>query len=160
LFGGEKGEKKAVDVLKSLTQAAVDAQKGQNAQNVNATSEAAPVAAPSGLSWGPNMPVEENQYNFSGSFEQYFDSIFLTLYPQYRVAKEVVTRGRTVVYTFFSGEQTALVVEILSRKSGAEKRRNDCRANGIPYLRFYHDYHGWWNVKQYVVQRTNKALGL
>ncbi|MBR5347978.1 MAG: hypothetical protein IK125_01945 [Lachnospiraceae bacterium] len=171
LFGA-KVEKDAMDALKTFTQAAVDAQKTQNTQNTPSAQSApsvnsAPAAAqayddeedgPSGFSWGPKMPAEENQYNFSGTFEQYFDSIFLKEYPQYRVEKEKV--GMTLVYTFYNGDCKALVVEILSRTSGAQKRRNDCRKNGVAYLRYYHNYHGWWNVKQYVIQRTNKALGI
>ena len=89
LFGA-KAEKEAMDVLKNITQAAVDAQKEQNAQaaqNVNTASNAsaAPSYAaeeePSGFSWGPTMPAQENQYNFPGTYEEYFDSIFLKEYP-------------------------------------------------------------------------------
>ena len=169
---GKQIEKEATDVLKSFTQAAVDAQKAQNAQgaqNVNTASSAsvapspsyaAEEEGPSGFSWGPNMPAEENQYNFSGTYEEYFDSIFLKEYSQYRVEKEVVGYNKNLVYTFYSGDRKALVVEVIGRKSSPEKRRRECRATGVAYLRYYHNYHGWWNVKQYVIQRTNKALGI
>ena len=48
-------------------------------------------------------------------------------------------------------------------KDGSAKRaryriRKECRAAGVPYLRYYYNYHGWWNTKAYVIERTGKAL--
>ena len=63
-----------------------------------------------------------------------------------------------MVYTFFEGERTALIVELLSRKSDSKKLRQSCRLQGIPYLRFYYDYDGWWNTRAYVDERVGKAL--
>lgn len=171
LFGA-KAEKEAMDVLKNITQAAVDAQKEQNAQGAQTAQNVSPASSasaapsyaaeeePSGFSWGPTMPAQENQYNFPGTYEEYFDSIFLKEYPQLRVEKEVYGYNKNLAYTFYNGDKRVLVVEIIGRKSAPEKRRNDCRKNGVAYLRYYHNYHGWWNVKQYVIERTNKALGI
>ena len=54
--------------------------------------------------------------------------------------------------------QKALVVELLSRSSAAAKLRRDCQREGIPYLRYYYDYEGWWNTRSYVTRRTAQAL--
>ena len=36
----------------------------------------------SGFSWGDVMPEEENQYNFNGSFMEYFEGIFRAELPE------------------------------------------------------------------------------
>jgi hypothetical protein len=38
------------------------------------------------------------------------------------------------------------------------KLRNECRAQGIPYLRFYYDHDGWWNTRSYVTRRIAGQL--
>ena len=68
--------------------------------------------------------------------------------------------GNTTVYTFTDGGRVVLVVELLSRKSSPVKLRQSCRQQGIPYLRFYYDYEGWWNTRAYVNDRVRKALGI
>lgn len=114
--------------------------------------------ASNGLSWGPVMPAEENQFNYGGPYTSYFESIFAAEFPEYRVEREA--RGpRSTVYTFWRGTERALVVELLSRKSSARKLRSDCGRAGVPYLRYYYDYEGWWNTRSYVVNRTRTALG-
>lgn len=115
---------------------------------------------PLGRSWGERMPNEPNQYNFPGSYLQYFEDIFNREFAAYRVVREQNPRtDKTTVYTFFEGARTALVVEILSRRADVQKLRSDCQRNRIPYLRFYYDYDGWWNARSYVVNRIRKALG-
>ena len=111
-----------------------------------------------GFSWGPVMPAEENQYNYNGTYQEYFNDVFTSTYPSYRIESYEAHNGRTTVFVFWEGDRKALVVELLSRKSSAYKLRSDCKAAGIPYLRFYYDYHGWWNTKEYVKQRTRIAL--
>ena len=48
----------------------------------------------------------------------------------------------------------------MSENSEANKLRSACRAQGLPYVRFYYDHDGWWNTRSYVVSRTRAALGL
>lgn len=128
-----------------------------NTQKTESGSETSKTTAVSGRSWGDVMPAEENQYSFAGSYDQYFDNIFRSEFSQYTLYKE--TDSRKTVFTFMNGNSKCLVVELLSRKSSAKKLRSDCQAEGIPYLRYYYDYHGWWNTRSYVVERTRKALG-
>ena len=114
--------------------------------------------APAGTWWGPLMPDEENQYNFKGSWKEYFDEIFRSEFPEYELQKETVREGRAVVYTFQKNGETALVVELMSERSNAQKLRKSLRGTGTPYLRYYYDHEGWWNARAYVVQRTRNAL--
>ena len=83
LFGAE-AEKTAKGLLNNL---ANEAKKNQNASpapsstdnynqnNYQNTAETEP-DGPSGFSWGPKMPAEENQYNYGGSYIDYFREIF------------------------------------------------------------------------------------
>jgi hypothetical protein len=115
---------------------------------------------PIGRSWGERMPNEPNQYNFPGSYLEYFQDIFSHEFAAYRVAR---TRNplsdKTMVFNFYDGFRPVLVVEVMSRRADLQKLRRDCARSGIPYLRFYYDYHGWWNARSYVVNRINAALG-
>lgn len=113
-------------------------------------------AAPSGLSWGPEMPDKPNQFNYSGTYKEYFSEVFNTAFPGYRIESE--DKGRATIFTFWSGGSEALVVELMTEKSSACKLRDECRKNRIPYLRYYYDHDGWWNTREYVIQRTGKAL--
>lgn len=112
----------------------------------------------SGFSWGPEMPDEENQYNFKGTYKEYFESIFKSEFSEYYIESSDSNNGRVTVFTFWSGSRKALVVELLSRKSSVYKLRCECQKADIPYLRYYYDYHGWWNTRAYVIQRTRTAL--
>ncbi len=162
---------KALDLVKGLVKDAVDEAERAKAQGTapsSAPSSAqtyAPAPAdreadgPSGFSWGPVMPAEENQFSFPGTPVQYFTQIYDAEFPEYRVTGEPAYGGKATVFTFTKDGKTALIVELLPSSSGAKKLRRDCRAQGIPYLRFYYDYDGWWNTRSYVTQRTRNALG-
>ena len=114
---------------------------------------------PIGRSWGERMPNEPNQYNYPGSYRDYFEDIFSREFEDYRVRRSENPRtDRAVAYTFFDGARTALVVELLSRRTDTQVLRRSCERSGIPYLRFYYDYHGWWNARSYVVNRIQDAL--
>ena len=159
LLGGKKVEKAAEDLVKGLFggKKEVSQQSAPSAQ----TSAPAPVSAPeeegpSGFSWGPKMPDEENQFNFAGSYTEYFDKVFSEEFPEYDIEKEY---GDQVVFTFIKDGSAKLVVELLHQSSGAYKRRRDCAKNGIKYLRYYVDHDGWWNTRRYVTERTRSALG-
>ena len=115
---------------------------------------------PSGDSWGPDMPSEENQYNSGLTYQEYFSKVFAEAFPSYQIDKEDVRCGRAGLYTFSQGGSKKLVVEVISRASNPYKVRNECKSQGVPYLRYYYDYDGWWNTKSYVIRRTSKALGI
>ncbi len=114
--------------------------------------------SPSGFSWGELMPNEENQFNYNGNYQQYFESIFFNEFRYYEIRTDRTRYSNMPVYTFIKNGRTALVVELMSQKSSAKKLRDDCERSGIPYLRYYIDHAGWWNTKKYVITRTRNAL--
>ena len=106
------------------------------------------------------MPEEENQYSFPGTHTEYFEKIFREEFPQFTVERSDIRNGWITVYRFLSGSRTVLVVELMTEKSVAEKLRETCRSENIPYQRFYYDHRGWWNTRSYVVGRIKGALGI
>ena len=115
---------------------------------------------PIGRSWGERMPNEPNQYNYPGTYREYFEDIFSREFAAYRVVRSENPRSsRASSYTFLMGERPVLVVELLSRSCDVYQLRNSCRKSGTPYLRFYYDYDGWWNARSYVVNRIRNAIG-
>ena len=88
-----------------------------------------------------------------------FSSIFNKDFAEYSPEYFKEPNWKSEHFTFLEGGKKVLVVELLSRKSNAKRIRALCRQQGIPYLRFYYDYDGWWNTRAYVVGRVNKALG-
>ena len=116
---------------------------------------------PLGRSWGEKMPNEPNQYNFPGSYLEYFEDIFRREFAAWQVTRGANPRSdKTTVYTFYQGGRTALVVEIMSRRADLQQLRRDCQRSQTPYLRFYYDYQGWWNARSYVTRRIREALGI
>ena len=116
-------------------------------------------AAESGDSWGPEMPDEPNQFNYDGTYLEYFTEIFETEFPEYRIESLSSAANKPVtVFTFWKGDEKALVVELMPQSSEARKQRTDCAKLGIPYLRYYYDHDGWWNTRSYVIRRTKAAL--
>jgi len=94
LLGGRKKElSPLLDLLKDTAQkvvsAAEAAEKAEAAQQPKPQAAPAvrsePVAGPSGFSWGPNMPEEENQFNSGLGYQQYFDRIFRAEFPDCRI---------------------------------------------------------------------------
>lgn len=134
----------------------------EQSQRVTQTSSSASVqtssSSESGFSWGETMPDEENQYNFNGTYIEYFDQIFKNEFSEYRVEQESLRKGKITVFTFWKDSTKALVVELLSENSQAENTRFQCIREKIPYTRFYYNHHGWWNTKAYVIKRTRDAL--
>ena len=115
--------------------------------------------AESGDSWGPEMPDEPNQFNYDGTYLEYFTEIFKTEFADYTIESRTGEgRNPVTVFTFWNGDEKALVVELMPQSSAARKQRNDCRRTGTPYLRYYYDHEGWWNTRPYVVRRTRAAL--
>lgn len=132
----------------------------QSSHSGQVISNGAPKAAetPSGRSWGETMPAEPNQYNYNGTWKQYFENIFLTEFASYRKTHEKGYGKTTDVYRFYKGDDQVLVVELCPSKFDGSSLRSKCRGLGIPYLRFYYDYDGWWNTRSYVVDRMQKAI--
>ena len=167
---GAAVDKKLEQTVKSAVNGAVSS--ALNAATKIPTQQSRPVSAPSsvqraaqpaeeasGFSWGPTMPEEENQYNYPGSYVDYFAHVFREDFPEYRVTHEEAAKRRATVFTFWtpSGSR-ALVVELMTENSEAKKFRKECAAQGLPYLRFYYDHEGWWNTRAYVTERVRAAL--
>ena len=121
--------------------------------------EAVAVDGPSGDSWGPVMPAEENQFNSGLKYSDYFTGIFEKEFSAYSIDKQSLRDGKAMLYTFSRDGVKKLVVEVISDRSNPYKYRKDCRTQGIAYLRYYYDHDGWWNTKSYVTRRTANALG-
>ena len=110
-----------------------------------------------GDSWGPVMPSEPNQFNSGLKYKDYFEKIFKEEFSTYQI-EEFKVGWRDVGYNFIQDGQKKLVVELMGDSTQRHKLRNDCRAQGIPYLRFYYDHDGWWNTRSYVTRRIAGQL--
>ena len=163
LLGGKKPSLSDVVELfqeKEQKPASRPVQHSYNARPEPAYTAEAGEETPIGRSWGERMPNEPNQYNFNGSYREYFEDIFGREFAAYRTVRAENPRSdKASSYTFFAEGRPVLVVELLSRNCDAKQIREGCRRSGTPYLRFYYDYHGWWNARSYVVNRINNALG-
>ncbi|MBR5767575.1 MAG: hypothetical protein IKX86_02720 [Clostridia bacterium] len=168
LFGGDADkEKAALDLLKSIMGGAQENKPAQEEKKeAEAETPAEPKAnqssysGPSGFSWGDEMPEEENQYSVGGPFWLYFEKIFGSEFADLRYEKNVITDYKRIAYSFYKAGAKVLVVELMSDSSSAKKLRNECKKEGVPYLRFYIDHDGWWNTRSYVVGRMKKALNV
>ena len=162
LLGGKKPSlSDVVDLLQGKEQKPAPSQADNFASRpANPAPEALGEMTPIGRSWGERMPNELNQYNYPGSFREYFEDIFRQEFAAFRVTRKAnPLSDKTSIYTFYDGPRTVLVVEIMSSRGDFQKLRRDCQRQGIPYLRFYYDHEGWWNARSYVVNRINAALG-
>ena len=163
LFGGDKkAEKAASDFLKKLADAVGAEQKPQQSASKPAAADPAgeqPASPAANEEYDPwaTVPEEENQYNFNGTYIEYFAHIFKEDFPEYRAECERPD-GRRTVFTLYKGAVKALVVELLTENSEVKKLRKQCQNEGTPYLRFYYDHEGWWNVRTYVADRVRSAL--
>jgi hypothetical protein len=177
LFGNDgKDIDNALNKMKNLAEDIMDDGQINSQQNKPAAPSPAPastseplnnrrpepeyVEGPSGDSWGPNMPSEENQFNSGLSYQDYFTNIFNSEFSSYQISKESPQNRKALIFTFSQAGARKLVVEVISDKTNPYKLRKDCRAQGIPYIRYYYDHDGWWNTKSYVIRRTSKALGI
>ena len=171
LLGNNADAKAALDRVKGAVQGAVNeantllndvqhnAQRPaqQPAQQQYAPQRPAEQPA-SGFSWGEEMPAEENQYNYPGTYIEYFRHVFQEDFAEYAVTMEPGLNDRSPLFVFHSAGRRALVVELKSEGSSAQRIRKDCAANGVPYLRFYYDHDGWWNTRAYLRARVSAAL--
>ncbi len=118
----------------------------------------APSGSEYGGDWYDTVPAEECQYNFNGTYLEYFSKLFREEFPEYEVTLETIAEERRYKYTFMKEGAVALIVELMTEKSEANRFREECRRAGIPYLRFYFDHQGWWNTREYVVGRVADRL--
>lgn len=145
------GAKNAVSEVKNAV-ADATAEGAENRASFSDDSE-------SGDSWGDAMPAEPNQYNFNGNYIQYFENIFGTEFKAFRYDREDVRGTRRTVYTFYSAVQTkVLILELMPESASSGRIRKAAAAEGVPYLRFYFNHHGWWNTRSYVVRRMTDAI--
>ena len=108
--------------------------------------------------WYDHVPVEECQYNFSGTYLEYFKKVFSEDFPQYELKFDTITEWRRYAFTFLKDGNKALIVELMTEHCSANSLRKSCSQKGIPYLRFYFDHEGWWNTRAYVDKRVSEAL--
>ena len=155
LLGGAK-DISLEKVLKTVTEAA-DKLSQNSGDNSFSETSAEDVPA-SGFSWGEKMPAEENQYNFSGNYVKYFNHVFTEDFPGYDISYEQPPKSSSTVFTFRQAGRRVLVVELMNENSESQRLRTRCAEEGIPYLRFYYNHHGWWNTRAYVDHRTRSAL--
>lgn len=165
-------------ILKEVSEKAPDLKLDELAKNVSEAVEtlkseakeypipgeaapASPTPGNCGVSWGEEMPDEPNQFNSGLSPIAYFEDIYRKEFADYELAEEAGWGGaeRSWIFRFRKGGEEKLVVELLPQNSSAVKLREKCRKQGLPYLRYYTDYEGWWNTRSYVIQRTKAALG-
>ena len=109
--------------------------------------------------WENEIPKEENQFNFEGTYYEYFDHIFKEEFPEFVISNGCGDVKDSWVFTFWREYNRALVVEILPENSSSAVLRRQCEYEGMAYLRFYHNHKGWWNTRNYVITRTRRALG-
>ena len=130
-------------------------------------------APKNGNSWGEDMPSEPNQYNYGGTWQEYFSDVLKSGFPQYSIMKNELYGISSAAYRLgrdsLSGTPELLVLvlgENLSndRISGALANAgielDEYKRKGIPVARFYHAHPGWWNTRAYVTEAVGKKLGL
>ena len=167
LLGGNNNGKSALDMLKdaagavlSEAEKAAENAKKQAAANADAATSRPAAAAPaSGDSWGDEMPDEPCQYNFRGTYLQYFDTVLREGFPEYEVRQEPGRDDRSPLLVLYKDGGKRLVAELKSERSSSQAIRRRCETEGVPYLRFYYDHNGWWNTRSYVERRVRAALG-
>ena len=112
-----------------------------------------------GISYGPVMPAEENQFNSGLPYKDYFKRVFEEAFPQYEIQMLSSNRGKdAALFIFRQGGTVRAMVEVISESSSVQAVRKQCAREGTPYCRFYYNHHGWWNTKRYVTARVGAIL--
>ena len=155
---GEAGKEFAQEVKKTVDYAVSEAKKREDYGAQNVAQNVAHEVSASGDSWGEEMPAEENQFNYPGSYKAYFSGIYHSEFSDYQITEEDVRNNKATVFTFSKDGRKVLVVEVRSDRSNARKLCDDCRREGVRYIRFYYDHEGWWNTRSYVIRRTRENL--
>ena len=112
--------------------------------------------------WGELMPKDENQFDFKGTYREYFEKIFTEEFPEYSFLLSHPKYYESDIYTFSKGGSKALVIELMKKSCSAQALRRQTLREGIPYLRFYTNCSdiGWWNARTYVIGKMREALKL
>ncbi|MBR5981187.1 MAG: hypothetical protein IK035_04195 [Firmicutes bacterium] len=112
--------------------------------------------------WGELMPKDENQFDFKGTYTEYFEKIFREDFPGCSFTLSHPKYYSSDIYTFTKDGSKALVIELMKKNCSAKALRRETQREGVPYLRFYTDCSdiGWWNARSYVVGRMREALKL
>ena len=110
--------------------------------------------------WGEIMPKDENQFDFKGTYKEYFEKIFAEEFSEYSFMLSHPKYYSSDIYTFSKGGSKKLVVELMKKSCDAQALRRETQREGIPYLRFYTNCsdQGWWNARSYVTGRIREAL--
>ncbi len=147
LFGSDETAQNALEKVKAMFE-------------TNDNGSGTEISAPqdSADNYSKRMPNEPNQFNFGGTYTEYFESILREDFRQFTFTTETVREGTGTVLTLFENGRKMLVIELMSERCSSRKLRSNCQAEGTPYLRFYYDHLGWWNVRSYVVGRIRSAL--
>ena len=109
-------------------------------------------------SWPQKPPAEENQYNFNGSYVDYFLHVFREDFSDYTLRVEKIRYDSATLIYFLKNDREELCVELMSRTCSVQKIRRECRQKGLRYLRFYYNHKPWWNTRRYVTERVSAAL--
>ena len=162
----KKAENAALDFLKNVAKKindSADDKKPQAAKPAAQPASAAPEPEPERADalWGEIMPKDANQFDFKGSYQEYFEDIFRSEFADLSFDLTHPQYYNSDIYSFTKAGAKVLVIELMSRKCEANKLRRDTLRSGVPYLRFYTDCSdiGWWNARTYVVNRMKEALG-
>ena len=157
LVGDLASGKDPLEAMKKAAKDVLDA--AQNAQQQHAE---APRPAQSACDADPEMPSEPNQYNFPGTYTEYFRTVFAEAFPAFETRWSDAS-GKSIhkatKVEFLQGGRVKLVVELKSDRSESNVLRRACEREGVPFLRFYYDHYGWWNTRAYVEGRVRAVLG-
>ena len=162
LVGDNKEAKAALGFLKGVVEDAVgeaakfagEAKAPSETANQNGTADNRSAVG----SRYDSVPAEENQYNFSGTWMQYFEKVLNEDWSEYEIRQEEGSDRRCPLFVFYDGGKKALVIEMKTERSSAQRIKRQCAAEGVPYLRFYYDHEGWWNTRSYIRARISRTL--
>ena len=169
---GKKSEKEIKNLFSGMEKKLKDAMKDgfkdglrdESSKLADPKPAGAPAAEPeqerSDALWGELMPKDENQFDFKGTYKEYFEKIFREDFPEYSFMLNHPKYYSSDIYTFSQGGSKKLVIELMKKSCAAQALRRETLQEGIAYLRFYVDCsdQGWWNARTYVVGRIREAL--
>ena len=108
------------------------------------------------------MPKDENQFDFKGTYTEYFEKIFREEFPEFSFTLSHPKYYSSDIYSFTKDGSKALVIELMKKNCSAKALRRETQREGVAYLRFYTDCSdiGWWNARTYVIGKMREALKL
>ena len=126
----------------------------------SSASAAEPEQERSDALWGELMPKDENQFDFNGTYKEYFEKIFTEEFSEYSFMLSHPKYYSSDIYTFSQGGSKKLVVELMKKRCEAQALRRETLREGVGYVRFYIDCSeiDWWNARTYVIGKISEAL--